>query len=330
MRTHPLTITCTALSAAGLLLLASPASSAAPGRAAASATATIGVSTTSQLSAALSAAKPGDRIDLADGTYTGNFATTADGTAQAPITLSGSPRAILKANGGGYGLHLDGASFWQVEGITITGGQKGIVLDASQNVVIDGVTVHGLTMEGVHFRKSSARGIIKNSTIFDTGQDNSGKGEGVYVGTAGDLTDKSDGVQILDNTIGPGVGGEAVDLKEGTQGGRVAGNTFDGTGLTGNNFDDGWVDVKGDGYLIENNTGKNTTNNGYETHEQQDGWGCGTVFRGNHSDLNGATGPGRWAFNITNYDPTSCPVTITSSNTVTGGRGLTNPGIPVG
>jgi hypothetical protein len=250
------------------------------------------------------------------------------GSSSAPITLTGSTKAILTASGG-YGLYLNGASYWQVKGITVTGGQKGIMIDSATRVMIDGVTVHGLDMEGVHFRNSSTYGTIRNSKIYDTGNDGRGMGEGVYVGSAGGLDDKSDNVQILDNTIGPDVGGEAVDLKEGTTNGRVAGNSFDGRGLTGANFDDSWVDVKGNKYVIENNTGKNTTNNGYETHSQEDGWGCGTVFRNNKSDLTGATGAGRYAFNITNYDASSCKVTIDRSNTITGGRGLTNPGIPV-
>ncbi|GGO81513.1 chondroitinase-B domain-containing protein [Wenjunlia tyrosinilytica] len=295
----------------------------------ASAATTIDVSTAAQLKSALTNANPGDTIRLADGTYSGNFKTTRAGTSGSPITLTGSAKAVLTA-GGGYGLHLNGASYWRVKGITVTGGQKGIMLDSAVGVVIDGVTVHGLDMEGVHFRKSSRDGVIKNSRIYDTGRDDSGMGEGVYVGSAGGLSDKSDRVQILDNVIGPNVGGEAVDLKEGTRGGRVAGNSFDGKGLTGNNYDDSWVDVKGNDYVIENNTGKNTTNNGYETHTQQSGWGCGTVFRGNKSDLNGATGQGRYAFNITNYNASSCKVSIDRSNTVTGGRALANPGIPIG
>ena len=291
--------------------------------------ATIDVSTAAQLKTALAGAKPGDTIKLADGTYTGNFKTTVSGSSSAPITLTGSAKAVLTA-GGGYGLHLNGASYWQVKGITVTGGQKGIMIDSATRVVIDGVTVHGLDMEGVHFRKSSTYGTIRNSTIYDTGNDGRGMGEGVYVGSAGGTSDKSDHVQILDNTIGPDVGGEAIDLKEGTTGGRVAGNSFDGRGLTGANYDDSWIDVKGNNYVIENNTGKNTTNNGFETHTQQSGWGCGTVFRNNRSDLTGATGSGRYAFNITNYDASRCKVTIDRSNTVTGGKGLANPGIPIG
>jgi hypothetical protein len=290
--------------------------------------ATIEVSTAAQLKTALTSARPGDTIKLADGTYTGNFKTTVAGTSSAPITLIGSARAVLTA-GGGYGLHLNGASYWQVKGITVTGGQKGIMVDSATRVTIDGVTVHGLDMEGVHFRNSSTYGVIKNSRIYDTGNDGRGMGEGVYVGSAGGTSDRSDKVQIIGNTIGPDVGGEAVDLKEGTTGGLVSGNSFDGRGLTGANFDDSWVDVKGNNYTIENNTGRNTTNNGYETHTQQSGWGCGTVFRNNRSDLSGATGSGRYAFNITNYNASSCKVTITRDNTMTGGKALTNPGIPV-
>ncbi|MFH8578016.1 right-handed parallel beta-helix repeat-containing protein [Streptomyces zaomyceticus] len=287
--------------------------------------ATVEVSTAAQLKTALTNARPGDTIHLADGTYTGNFKATTPGTSSARITLTGSSRAVLTA-GGGYGLHLNGASYWTVRGITLTGGQKGIMADTANGVVIDGVTVHDLDMEGVHFRNSSKNGVLKNSRIYDTGNDGRGMGEGVYVGSAGNLADRSDNAQILNNVIGPDVGGESVDIKEGTTGARIVGNTFDGRGLTGANYDDSWVDVKGNGVLVEDNTGVNTTNNGFETHTQQSGWGCGTVFRGNRSNLTGATGPQRLAINVTNRSG-SCPTTVYASNTVTGGNGLTN--IPV-
>ncbi|MER7948425.1 right-handed parallel beta-helix repeat-containing protein [Streptomyces sp. NPDC096079] len=284
--------------------------------------ATVEVSTAAQLKTALANARPGDTIHLADGTYTGNFKATTPGTASARITLTGSPRAVLTA-GGGYGLHLNGASYWTVGGITVTGGQKGIMADAANGVVIDGVTVHDLDMEGVHFRNSSRNGVVRNSRIYDTGNDGRGMGEGVYVGTAGNLSDRSDDAQILNNVIGPDVGGESVDIKEGTTGARIVGNTFDGRGLTGANYDDSWVDVKGNGVLVADNTGVNTTNNGFETHTQQSGWGCGTVFRGNRSDLTGATGDRRLAINVT-HQSADCTTTVYASNTVTGGNGLTN------
>lgn len=299
----------------GLTVAATATAATAPAR-------TIEVSTAAELKTALTDASPGDTIHLADGTYSGNFKTSVAASANSRITLTGSSKAVLTA-GGGYGLHLNGASYWTVQGVTVTGGQKGIMIDSARGVVVDTVTVHGLDMEGVHFRKSSSDGVIKNSRIYDTGNDDRGMGEGVYVGSANTLSDKSDNVQITGNTIGPDVGGEAIDLKEGTTGGKVSGNTFDGKGLTGNNYDDSWIDVKGNNYVVENNTGKNTTNNGYETHSQQSGWGCGTVFRGNKSTLTGATGDKQLAINVTNYSG-SCKTTVYESNTVTGGKGLTN------
>ncbi|MFI0262178.1 right-handed parallel beta-helix repeat-containing protein [Streptomyces sp. NPDC017056] len=290
---------------------------------------TVDVTTAAQLKSALAAARPGDTIRLADGTYRGNFKAAGAASASSRITLTGSAKAVLTASGG-YGLHLDGASYWTVRGITVTGGQKGIVTDRANGVVLDSVTVHGLDMEGVHFRTSSKDGVIRNSKIYDTGNDGGGMGEGVYVGSAGGTGDKSDNVQILNNSIGPGVGGENIDIKEGTTGAKIIGNTLDGSGLTGAHYDDSWADIKGNNVLVENNTGKHTRNNGYETHSQQPGWGCGTVFRGNRSDLSGATGPDRYGFNITNYRASDCPVTISRDNTVTGGRGTANPGVPVG
>ncbi|MFJ1544540.1 right-handed parallel beta-helix repeat-containing protein [Streptomyces sp. NPDC088246] len=315
MRTRTLlpALLATALATGGLALTSATTADAAT---------VIDVSTAAQLKSALTAAAPGNTIHLADGTYTGNFKATVPGTASARITLTGSAKAVLTA-GGGYGLHLNGASYWTVQGITVVGGQKGIMADTATGVVIDSVTVHDLDMEGVHFRRSSKNGVIKNSRIYDTGHDGRGMGEGVYVGTAGDLSDRSDQVRILNNTIGPGVGGENVDIKEGTTGAQIIGNTFDGSGLTGANYDDSWVDVKGNDVLVEGNKGSRTTNNGYETHTQQSGWGCGTVFRNNTSDLTGSTGDKQIAFNVTNYSA-SCPATVYSSNTVTGGKGLTN------
>ncbi|MEU1405120.1 right-handed parallel beta-helix repeat-containing protein [Streptomyces sp. NPDC005728] len=314
MRTRTLLTSLLAATSAtgGLLLCASPAPAAS----------TIEVGTAAQLKTALGSAKPGDTIHLADGTYTGNFKATTPATAGARITLTGSPKAVLTA-GGGYGLHLNGASYWTVDGLTVTGGQKGIMIDTARGVVVDGVTVHDLDMEGVHFRNSSTDGVIRNSKIYDTGHDGRGMGEGVYVGTANTLSDKSDRIRILGNTIGPGVGGENVDIKEGTTGAQIVGNTFDGSGLTGANYDDSWVDVKGDNVLVQDNTGKNTGNDGYQTHTQQSGWGCGTVFRNNKSTLTGATGATQLAINVTSHS-SGCTTTVYSSNTVTGGKGLTN------
>ncbi|MET4225449.1 carbohydrate-binding protein [Oerskovia enterophila] len=316
-----------AVTAAALALLAVATTS--PGPAAAAET--VSVSTAAQLKSALAAATPGQTIHLADGVYTGNFKVTGrPATASAPIALEGSANAVLRtSSGGGNVLQLTDADHWTIRGITVQNAQKGIMVDSSDHVTIDGVTVHDLTMEGVHFRMSSSYGVLQNSRIFDTGQDGRGMGEGVYVGSANTYSDTSDHVQILDNVIGPLVRGENVDIKEGTRGGRIAGNTFYGDGLTGANYDDSWVDVKGNDYVVEDNIGVGTTKSGFQTHQQSPGWGCGTTFRNNSSDLSGAVGPGRYAIEVTVYDAATCPVTVTSDNTVVGGDGLVNPGIPV-
>lgn len=106
----------------------------------------IPVSDAAQLKEALAAARPGDTIELADGTYRGGFVITASGTSGSRITLTGSPRAVLTASDGyGFGLHLDGASYWTVRGITVTGGRQGIMIDRAESVTVDSVTVQGRT-----------------------------------------------------------------------------------------------------------------------------------------------------------------------------------------
>ncbi|RLK24867.1 parallel beta helix pectate lyase-like protein [Micromonospora sp. M71_S20] len=312
----------------------------------------VDVSTAAQLQAALAAARPGQTIRLAAGTYRGAFLTQRAGTASSPVTLTG-PRAAVLVNDGpagtgpscpvptagwdsGYGLWLFDAPHWNLTGFTVAESKKGIVLDNSHHVTIDGVHVHHTDEEAVHFRRSSADGIIRNSTITDTGLVQPGYGEGVYLGSAQSNfgchgnsggVDRSDRVQVLDNHIGPNVRAEHVDIKEGTQGGVLRGNRFDGRGISGANSGDSWVDAKGNSYLIEGNTGTfqapGTFANGYETHNLLDGYGCGNVWRGNASELGGVGG---YAVRVSSTSKCAAnPNVVYASNTVTGARyGLTN------
>lgn len=320
---------------------------------------TVDVSTSAELTAALSSAQPAQTIRLAAGEYRGAFATQRAGTASSPITLTGPENAVLINDGpsgtapscpaptagwdSGYGLWLYGAPYWRLTGFTVKDSKKGIVLDASHHVTIDGVYVHHLDEEAVHFRRSSSDGVIRNSRITDTGLVQQGYGEGVYIGSAGSNwpchgnsggVDRGDRVQVLDNRIGPNIAAEPIDVKEGTTGGVIRGNTFDGRGISGQNSADSWVDVKGVGYLIENNTGTfappGTFANGYETHNPSTSPsfdnGCGNVWRGNRSDLGGV---GAYAIRITSVSKcTANPNVVHASNTVSNATsGLTN--IPV-
>lgn len=320
---------------------------------------TVNVSTAAQLQVALANAAPGQAIKLAAGTYRGSFVTTKAGTAAKPITLSGPANAILINDGpsgdapdcpaptagwdSGYGLWLSGAPYWNLTGFTVQESKKGIVVDNSPHTTIDGVNVNHVDEEAVHFRRSSADSVLKNSTITYTGLVQPGYGEGVYLGSANSNwachgnsggVDRGDRIQVLDNHIGPFIAAEPIDVKEGTFNGVIRGNTFDGRGISGENSADSWIDVKGIGYTIENNTGTfsspGTFANGYENHNTSTSPsfdnGCGNVWRGNKSDLGGV---GAYAIKISSVSKCAAnPNVVYASNTVTNATsGLTN--IPV-
>ncbi|MFD5915913.1 sheath polysaccharide-degrading enzyme [Kitasatospora sp. NPDC058201] len=343
-----------AAAAAALLVPAVPAAAfAAP------AAQTVDVSTAAQLKAALAEAVPGQTIRLAPGEYRGAFVAQRPGTADKPVTLTGPRTAVLVNDGpsgsapscpaptsgwdSGYGLWLYGASYWNLTGFTVKDSKKGVVLDGSPHVVIDGLYVHHIDDEGVHFRRSSADGVLRNAVVEYTGRVQPEYGEGVYLGSANSNwgchgnsngADRSDRVLVEGNRIGPYVTAEGVDVKEGTSGGTIRGNTFDGRGISGQNSADSWVDVKGSGYLIEGNKGTfsspGTFANGYETHNPATTPsfpnGCGNVWRSNTSDLGGV---GAYAIRITSVSACSGrPNVVYASNTVTRATaGLTN--IPV-
>ncbi|GAB3827659.1 cellulose binding domain-containing protein [Dactylosporangium cerinum] len=316
----------------------------------------VDVATAAQLQQALAAARPGQTIRLAAGTYHGSFVATADGTAAQRITLTGPVGAVLINDGpsgtapscpaptagwdSGYGLWLADAPYWNLVGFTVAESKKGIVADNSHHTTIDGVFVHDVEEEAVHFRRSSADSVIQNSRIERTGLVQPGYGEGVYIGSANSNwgchgnsggADRSDRVQVLNNRIGPNIAAEAIDVKEGTFNGVIRGNTFDGQGISGQNSADSWIDAKGIGYVIENNTGTfrspGTFANGYETHNPSTtpsfANGCGNIWRGNRSDLGGA---GDYAINVTSTSKCAeLPNVVYASNTVSNAvRGLTN------
>ena len=320
---------------------------------------TVNVATVAALKSALAGARPGDVIHLADGTYKGAFYATASGTSVAPITLTGSRAAVLTNSGGacdpnvpsgsvsycGYGFHLNKASWWKLVGFSVASSAKGIVLDAAQHNVVDGVQVSLIDLEGIHLRTASADNVVQHAFVHDTGKVDPGYGEGLYFGSAqsnwdkfgtnnGTGPDRSDRNQALSNSFGPGVGGEHIDIKEGTVNGLVSGNTFDGRGISGQHFADSWVDVKGSGYTLTGNTGTfvagtGTLADGYQVHQQLAGDGCGNVFRSNKSDLGGA---GNYAINVTDQSGCSArPNVVYSSNTVTNAKiGLTNIKVTTG
>lgn len=281
----------------------------------------VAVSTSAQLTAALADALPGDVITMADGTYTSNgvaaglviggkryygtFVLERSGTAAAPIVLQGTRSAVIDGKPGAvgtgtqYGLYLADADHVIVSGITVTNVTKGVVLDESSHTRLSGIEVHTTGQEAIHLRTFSSDNLVVGSLVHDTGLKNETYGEGIYVGSAnsnwgtysGGVPDRSDRNQLLGNTIYR-TSAESMDIKEGTTGGIIRGNAFDGLGMTGS-WADSWIDLKGNGWLVEDNQGVNALEDGFQVHRALSGWGNDNVFQDNVATVNGP-GYGFW------------------------------------
>ncbi|CAG2113489.1 unnamed protein product, partial [Medioppia subpectinata] len=231
---------------------------------------TIEVSTADQLHSALSSVTPGDSIHMAAGDYTGTFTATRSGTASAPITLKGPKKAVLSGPKYAFWLRAD---HWVLRGFSMANSIMGLVLEGASHNLLDDIECYNSRQEGVHFRMNSTDNILQNSYIHDTGKGEGdyykGRGEGVYIGLShnnwvDNKVDMSDRNQILNNRIGPGVTAECIDVKEGTNNGVIRGNHFDGTDIKGIHSADSWVDVKGESYTIEDNTGEHSIYDGFQ------------------------------------------------------------------
>jgi hypothetical protein len=310
------------------------------------------VSSSAQLATAIADAQPGDVINLADGTYDtktkspltvngsavyGGFVATKTGTVDKPIVVQGSRKAIISGDGigGHYGVHLYKVNYWQLKGFTVATAKKGIMLDGSSYNVIDGVEVHAIHDEGIHLRAFSSDNVVRNSYIHDTGLTSkgltNGYGEGLYVGTAnsnwgvytGGKVDKSDRNQLIGNKIS-NTAGEGIDIKEGTENGLVKDNLFDRAGISGSNFSDSWVDVKGNGWTLTGNKGTNAKLDGFQVHGNQlkanGNWGNNNTFTNNTADVN-ASGYGFWSQNNVSGNVFHCNNVVTRAG---GGFGNVN------
>jgi hypothetical protein len=261
--------------------------------------------TMEQIQAAMKAAQPGDTIVIAPGTYTGKKGTSTSGsdkghfyagnsgTPSAPIimkSLDPANPAILKgvAYNYGYVLYVTG-DYWEFRDLKVEFGQKGIMLDNGNHNRITDCEISDIGDEAVHFRDGSSNNTIEQSKVHDTGKNQPQYGEGVYVGSAngswGQYLKECDNNRIAQCEIGPGVTAEHVDIKEGTIGAIVEYCTFDGTGISGQNYADSFIDAKGNNAVIRYNTGYRNNNNfivdAFQVHHVYEGWGQNNDFHHN-------------------------------------------------
>lgn len=240
-----------------------------------------------ELASALTQARPGERIFLAPGTYRGPFVIDQPGSPDAPIALCGTEQVTLVGQESeGYTLHLDGVEWWTVQGLNLTGGQKGVMLDNTQHSSLVDLTVRGTGQEAVHLRTNSSDNLVIGVDIESTGQTDPKFGEGIYIGSAKSnwcrytdcQPDRSDRNRIIGNTFGTEVSAENIDIKEGTTAGVVADNSFSGDGITAA---DSWIDIKGNDWVIRGNTGTDAPEDGMRIHVIVDGWGDRNTFSSN-------------------------------------------------
>ena len=265
------------------------------------------VSTSSELHSALSSARAGDLIQLADGNYGdgSEFRLTASGTASQRITVCGTSNAVINAGSlsGRDGMKLSGANYATLSGFTITNALFGVWVERSVHVLLQGLTVHGIGQEGIEIVDFSKNAIVSNNRIYDTGRVVAEYGEGIYIGSAnakwsaltGGVPDATDSVLIEGNNIGPDVRAEHIDIKEGTKGGIIRNNTFNGAGMIESQgsgesgWPNSWVILQGVGYRVENNTGTNALSAGFRvvTHGTVM-TGLDNTFDSNSFDVGGA------------------------------------------
>lgn len=258
------------------------------------------VTGTEELKAALSAAKAGDEIVLAPGDYIYSgptpkgrmFTCEAEGTEAQPIILrSEDPEnpAVLSGTAveSNYGLTITG-DHWIVKDIVVTNASKGIIVDNANHTQLIRCQVYCVGAEGIHFRDNSSYCTADACNIHDTGLVSPGYGEGVYVGSA-------QGTQgygfdchyntIRSCTIGPNVTAEHIDVKEYTVGTLIEGCTFDGTGMSGQNFSKSFVNVKGNDCILRNCVGYRNNcdkiTRAFEANQVADGWGQNLFVYGN-------------------------------------------------
>ncbi|MRG94663.1 hypothetical protein GF068_22475 [Polyangium spumosum] len=286
----------------------------------------VNVTDAATLNDALGKAAPGQLIRLAPGTYADTFDLTIDGTADKPIVLCGPREAILDASAtpSNTGLRLLQVDFWVVSGITITGGRKGIYVDGSSDNVLSNLFVHDVGEMAIQLRNGASRNRIEYCEVTNTGLAVPDSAEGIYVGSDDSAwpdpmtPDACDGTKILWNKFGPGIKTEHIDLKEGTQGGEVRGNTFNGEGLTPDGSEDSWVAVTGSKYLFAENVGDKSPKDGFVVRQATMGWGDDNVFEKNTA--NGIDNPNLGI----NVGPGTTGTVVKCDNTITGTGMLSN------
>ncbi len=226
------------------------------------------VSNVEELRNALLFAKPGDRILVAPGVYkapdsytieyaqmtrTIYFYSQASGTEDNPIIIEAQDpnnKPILEGlstEGSGYILWINGGH-WIIRNLILKNGGKGLMLDEASYSLIEGVEIYKIGDEGLHLRSGTSHVIVRNCIIDSIGLVQPGFGEGIYIGSDNSQWDKYDmhcDSNVIEYTIIKNTGAEGVDIKEGTVGDIVRYTKIYGGMISGENYADSFINLKG-------------------------------------------------------------------------------------
>ncbi len=229
-------------------------------------------STVQQIRDAMAAAVAGDEIVIAPGVYTASdvavsgssahFYSTANGTASNPIIIrsqsAANPAMLSGSNTANLTVLRIKGNYWIIRDLRVSTAQKGIVLDASNHCQIINCEVFQTGSEAIHVRDGSDYTLIENCWVHDTGLNSPGFGEGIYIGSDRSVWTTYDPyvshTTVRHCKIGPNVAAEAFDIKEGTSETIVEHCEIDATGISGENFADSFIDLKGIRTYVRYNT----------------------------------------------------------------------------
>ena len=247
--------------------------------------------------------KAGGTVLVSSGTYGGDVAVAASGTAAAPIVLTEAPGAVVSVVGGSYGFKVSSRSWVTIRGFAVrstTG--PGITVSGSNNITLEGNDVSlagqrtsGDTNPGIKLSDTTASLVKGNVT-----HDNSDHGIYLSSGSQGNVISGND---TYGNARGVSRAAEGIFLK-GSPGNTVTANrahdnedsgigTWDGADNTvvANNVvyrnGDHGIDVlSSTGQLVVSNTVYRSVDSGIEV--QGSG---GATIRNNISVDNGINSP---------------------------------------
>ena len=169
-------------------------------------------------------------------------------------------------------------------GMTIRDSFKGVTVINSDRITVTDLLVERIGYEAIHLRAQTADSEVTYNTIRKTGLVRDEFGEGIYIGTSdsnwckynGCQPDRTDRTLVLGNTISE-TGAQAIEAKAGTSDGIIARNNIVGYS-PGSSSGEGWVLIKGNDWLIADNAGRNSPQDGFATNGSVSGWGKDNIF----------------------------------------------------